>query len=72
MERYSMEPIQVVGWEGVFGFLVTLLGSGVLHLAVGRTARGQGGYFDAREGFHQMFTNRAIAVTSLLIMVSIG
>ena len=72
MERYSMDPIQVVGWEGVFGFLVTLLGTGILHLAVGRTARGQGGYFDAREGFHQMFTNRAIAVTSVLIMISIG
>jgi len=72
MERYSMEPIQVVGWEGVFGFLVTLLATGILHLAIGRTARGQGGYFDAREGFHQIFTNRAIAVTSLLIMVSIG
>jgi drug/metabolite transporter (DMT)-like permease len=72
MERYSMDPIQVVGWEGVFGFLVTLLGTGILHLAIGRTARGQGGYFDAREGFHEMFTNRTIAVTSLLIMVSIG
>lgn len=72
MERYSMDPIQVVGWEGVFGFLVTLLGTGILHLAVGRTPQGQGGYFDAREGFHQMFTNRTIAVTSLLIMVSIG
>lgn len=72
MERYSMDPIQVVGWEGVFGFLVTLVGTGVLHLAIGRTPRGQGGYFDAREGFHQMFTNRAIAVTSLLIMISIG
>jgi drug/metabolite transporter (DMT)-like permease len=72
MERYSMDPIQVVGWEGVFGFLVTLLGTGILHLAIGRTPGGQGGYFDAREGFHQMFTNRTIAVTSLMIMVSIG
>ena len=72
MERYSMDPIQVVGWEGVFGFLVTLLGTGILHLAIGRTPQGKGGYFDAREGFHEMFTNRTIAVTSLLIMISIG
>jgi len=72
MERYSMDPIQVVGWEGVFGFLVTLIGTGVLHLAIGRTPQGKGGYFDAREGFHEMFTNRTIAVTSLLIMISIG
>ena len=72
MERYSMDPIQVVGWEGVFGFLVTLLATGILHFVVGRTPAGKGGYFDAREGFHEMFTNRTIAVTSLLIMVSIG
>lgn len=72
MERFSMDPIQVVGWEGVFGFLVTLVGTGVLHAAIGRTPQGKGGYFDAREGFHEMFTNRTIAVTSVLIMISIG
>lgn len=72
MEKYSMDPIQVVGWEGLFGFLVTLAGMGVLHAAVGQTAAGQGGYFDAREGFYEMFHHRAIAVTSLLIMISIG
>ncbi|KAH9828189.1 Nucleotide-sugar transporter [Teratosphaeria destructans] len=72
MEKYSMDPIQVVGWEGVFGFLVTLLGTGVLHAAVGRTPAGKGGYFDAREGFYEMFHNPAIAVSSLLIMISIG
>lgn len=72
MERYSMDPIQVVGWEGVFGFLVTLVGMGILHAAVGQTTSGRGGYFDAREGFHELFNNPAIGVTSLLIMVSIG
>ncbi|KAF2764730.1 hypothetical protein EJ03DRAFT_17728 [Teratosphaeria nubilosa] len=72
MEKYSMDPIQVVGWEGVFGFLVTLLGTGVLHAAVGRTPAGKGGYFDAREGFYEMFHNPAIAISSLLIMISIG
>lgn len=72
MERYSMDPIQVVGWEGVFGFLVTLVGMGVLHGAIGQTPAGKGGYFDAREGFHELFHNPAIGVTSLLIMISIG
>lgn len=72
MEKYSMEPIQVVGWEGVFGFSVTLVGMGILHAIVGRTPAGRGGYFDADEGFRQVFHNRAIAVTSLLIMISIG
>ncbi|KAF7196452.1 hypothetical protein HII31_02180 [Pseudocercospora fuligena] len=72
MERYSMDPIQVVGWEGVFGFLVTLVGMGVLHGAIGQTAKGKGGYFDAREGFYEMFHYRAIGITSILIMISIG
>lgn len=72
MERYSMDPIQVVGWEGVFGFLVTLVGMGVLHGAIGQTSKGKGGYFDAREGFYEMFHYRAIGITSILIMISIG
>ncbi|TKA80634.1 hypothetical protein B0A55_01860 [Friedmanniomyces simplex] len=53
MEKYSMDPIQVVGWEG-------------------QTAAGRGGYFDAREGFYEVFHIRTIGVTSLMIMVSIG
>lgn len=72
MEKYSMDPIEVVGWEGFFGFVITLAGMGVLHAAVGQTAAGRGGYFDAREGFYQIFHHRAIAVTSVLIMFSIG
>lgn len=60
MERYSMEPLQVVGWEGIFGFLVTLIAMGILHAAVGSTPAGKGGYFDAREGFYEIFHNRAI------------
>ncbi|KAF4552934.1 EamA-like transporter-like protein 1 [Elsinoe fawcettii] len=72
MEKYSMEPIQVVGWEGVFGFSVTLIGMGILHLAIGQTPAGRYGYFDAREGFYEIFHNRAVAVSSLLIMISIG
>lgn len=66
MEKYSMDPIQVVGWEGMFGFLVTLVGMGVLHGAIGT------GYFNAREAFYEVFTNRAVAVSSVLIMISIG
>ncbi|KAF2114503.1 integral membrane protein [Lophiotrema nucula] len=66
MEKYAMEPIKVVGWEGLFGFLVTLIVMVVLHLAIGT------GYFNAREGLYQMTHYRAIAVSSLLIMISIG
>ncbi|KAK0264509.1 hypothetical protein LTR29_011564 [Friedmanniomyces endolithicus] len=72
MEKYSMDPIQVVGWEGTFGFSVTLIAMGILHAVIGRTAAGRGGWFDARGGFDEVFHNRTIGITSLMIMVSIG
>lgn len=59
MEKYAMEPIKVVGWEGVFGFSVTLIGMIILHLAIGT------GYFNAREGLYQMTHYRAIAQTAI-------
>ncbi|OGE58118.1 hypothetical protein PENARI_c001G11396 [Penicillium arizonense] len=72
LEHYAMDPIQVVGWEGVFGFLVTLVGMVVMYFAVGRTEAGRYGYFDMKEGWRQLTSNRAISVSSLAIMVSIG
>lgn len=72
LEQYALEPLKVVGWEGVFGFLVTLVGMIVLHLAVGRTDAGRNGYFDMREGWREVTQYRSIAVTSVLIMISIG
>ena len=70
--KYELEPLKVVGWEGVFGFTITFLGMIILHFAVGRTPAGRNGYFDAVEGWHEISTNRAIAVSSVLIMISIG
>jgi drug/metabolite transporter (DMT)-like permease len=72
LEHYAMDPLKVVGWEGIFGFLVTLIGMIVLHLAIGRTESGRYGYFDAREGWRAMTTTRTVAVSSVLIMISIG
>jgi Nucleotide-sugar transporter len=72
MEKYSLEPLKAVGWEGVWGFLVTVIGMIVLHLAYGRTDAGRYGYFDAREGLREILHYRSIGVSSLLIMVSIG
>jgi hypothetical protein len=37
-----------------------------LHFVIGT------GYFNAREGLYQMLHHRSIAVSSLMIMVSIG
>ncbi|KAJ5938894.1 hypothetical protein N7466_002028 [Penicillium verhagenii] len=72
LENYAMDPIVVVGWEGIFGFSVTFAGMCIMYALVGRTEAGQYGYFDMKEGLHQVFTNRAVAMASIAIMFSIG
>lgn len=72
LERSSIEPITVVGWEGLFGFAVTLIGMLVLHFAIGRTDSGRYGMFDMVEGLRQMTEYKAVLVSSFLIMISIG
>jgi len=72
LEKYALEPIKVVGWEGIFGFSVTLIGMVILHLAIGRTAKGRYGYFDIVEGWREITHYKQIGVSSILIMISIG
>jgi hypothetical protein len=72
LERYALEPLKVVSWEGIFGFVVTVLGQVILHFTVGTSEKGKYGYFDAQEGYREVFSNRAIAISSVLIMISIG
>ncbi|KAF3921109.1 hypothetical protein AA313_de0209642 [Arthrobotrys entomopaga] len=71
LENYAMEPLQVVGWEGIFGFAVTSIGMVILHFTIGVTEQGKFGYFDAVEGLREMQIKNVL-VSSLLIMVSIG
>ena len=71
LERYSLEPIKVVGWEGLFGFLVTVFGMVILHFTLGITPAGRGGYFDAAAGLREIQIP-SIAISSVLIMISIG
>lgn len=72
LENYALEPLKVVAWEGLFGFLVTVVAQVILHFTVGVSKSGKYGYFDASEGYRQVLTNRAIGISSLAIMVSIG
>jgi hypothetical protein len=44
----------------------------IMHLAVGRTDAGQYGYFDLVEAWREITEYRAIGVSSILIMISIG
>lgn len=72
LEKYALQPLKVVAWEGTFGLLVTLLAQLILHFTVGVSKSGKYGYFDANEGYREVFTHKTIAVTSILIMISIG
>ncbi|KAI5928511.1 hypothetical protein F4810DRAFT_643954, partial [Camillea tinctor] len=72
LERSSIDALQVVGWEGLFGLATTLLTMLIMHFAVGRTEAGRYGIFDMVEGFRQMMEYKAVLVSSFLIMISIG
>ncbi|PNP48800.1 hypothetical protein TGAMA5MH_00254 [Trichoderma gamsii] len=72
LERSPIDPLRVVGWEGIFGFVVTVVVMLVLHLAIGRTEAGRYGYFDAAEGLRQMYNDKALLISSVIIMISIG
>lgn len=72
LHKYALQPLKVVGWEGLFGFLVTVVGYVFLHLIIGRTDAGRYGYFDIVEGWRQITSYRPIAVSSIAIMISIG
>jgi drug/metabolite transporter (DMT)-like permease len=72
LHKYALEPLKVVGWEGLFGFLVTVWGMIILHLAIGRTNAGRYGYFDLVEGWREITHYKPIGVSSILIMISIG
>lgn len=72
LASYSLEPLKVVGLEGLFGLLVTFLGMVTMYLLIGQTSAGQYGYFDIEEGWREITQNKSIGVSSILIMISIG
>ena len=72
MEHFSVGPLEMVGWEGIFGFSVTLIAMVVLHFAIGSTPAGRNGYFDMNEGLRELIEYPAIGISSILIMISIG
>ncbi|KAK9488494.1 hypothetical protein V1527DRAFT_458119 [Lipomyces starkeyi] len=72
LQDYHLDSMRVVGWEGIFGFLLTGLIMIVAYVFVGHTDAGRGGYFDIPSGAAQIAGNRAVFLSSLMIMLSIG
>lgn len=72
MHSSSIGPLQMVGFEGAFGLLLTLILQALLHAVYGSTKSGAGGYFDMRQGWEDITSKRSIWGSSLVIMVCIG
>ena len=72
MAKHTIQPVKMVGWEGLFGFSITVIGMPILYAIFGTRASGQGGYFDIPHGAHQLFSKPEIWGTAIAIMFSIG
>ena len=72
MAKHTIQPVKMVGWEGIFGFSITVFGMPILYAIFGARESGQGGYFDIPHGAHQLFSKPEIWGTAIAIMFSIG
>lgn len=67
--RWHIEPLELVGYEGIFGGSITLLGWNVLYMMIGYKTNGP---FDIVNSFKEFVSNPAILYSSIAIMCSIG
>ncbi|POY70176.1 hypothetical protein BMF94_6759 [Rhodotorula taiwanensis] len=72
MEHHSVEPLLAAGYEGICGFITTVVILLIAYWLYGSTPAGRGGYFDALQGFHEIIDNRTVWTSSLVIACSIA
>ncbi|WFD32861.1 hypothetical protein MSPP1_003914 [Malassezia sp. CBS 17886] len=72
MAVHDIDPPLAVGIEGVFGALIVLAAMPVLHVFVGSTPEGRGGYFDMRTGWHQLVGTPSVLWASVACALSIA
>lgn len=66
LEKYAMEPVNVVMWEGAFGTSITLVGSLLIFFLF--VQKRDGSMFNLPQGAAQMFSNKAVLISSFIIM----
>ncbi|OUM51320.1 hypothetical protein BVG19_g415 [[Candida] boidinii] len=71
LSRLSMKPMKLVGYEGLYGALITFTYMITTHLMFG-TRAGRGGPFDIIKSFNQMIYNPSILYSSIFIMICIS
>lgn len=72
LERHRVEPLVAVGWEGFCGFIIIAAVMPFLHLLIGRTEAGRGGFFDVPNAFHELFSGPRIWGPSIVFAISVA
>ncbi|ANZ77581.1 BA75_04497T0 [Komagataella pastoris] len=70
ISRSSIDPLRLVGFEGIFGGSITLLAMVIAYIVVGRS--NSGGPFDIVTSFKDVTANSQVIWSSVAIMISIG
>lgn len=72
MEEHLVEPLLVVGLEGIFGISQVVLLMCFLHYFIGSTPQGRGGIFDIREAWHQTMDIKNVRISAVVCAISIA
>ena len=72
MSRYSIAPLELVGYEGVSGLVVTLSAQATAHFTYGSIRDGRESVFDMRADWYQIAHNPRVYTASILMMLATG
>jgi len=72
MEQHRVDPLLVVGLEGIFGICQITVGMLLMHYFVGSTRQGEGGIFDLRAGWSQTLGVPSVRMSAFLCATSIA
>ena len=72
MEDYLVEPLLIVGLEGIFGIFQVLILMWLLHFFIGSTPQGRSGIFDMREAWHQTMGIKNVRISAFGCAISIA
>ncbi|VEU21526.1 DEKNAAC102594 [Brettanomyces naardenensis] len=72
LTKIEVEPMELVGWEGLYGWAVCFAGALIAYYFVGSKVDGREGPWDIVYAARVMISNRAILLSSILIMLSIS
>lgn len=72
LSKYSIEPLKVAGFEGVFGTIVTLVAMVAAYFVYGNTSRGENGTFDIAAGLTTIFSSGSFIAAFMVFAVCIA